>query len=696
MIVAGVAGRGPGPGLDSLGLEGIDAIVFRTVGDRPSLRESLLPRRCSGCRRSAAAGPNRKSTFVAGPTGRKARSTTSRDDTAGVATASPGDPDGPPRTAAEAAWHAVTSSIAGTAHVRISADGGRTHPARHARPLPAGPPSQPCTVPVYDPGTGTSRMLALDLYPVRGRSAADRAAQVSAAACAIARLVTRLGGRCISNVAPGGGRHVYVLLAAPLPWRELRDLARAMAVRFPAVDVVPMSSPGGQISPPGSRHESGGSRTLTSPLADARGATEQPNGPQVWNGLLTEFAAELRQAETGGRAADLDVAELDDASVPWIPRLGGRAPGFRLRPGPGEQGAGGPCPRGEPEPEPGPEPVSGAGAGGPAGGDGVPGPGWPLVAEEVFRSRYAGAMLLHAFFARADAGSVLAGAAAGPGRAAGPGLAAGGCGAAVCGEHVLGARRGDHGAVQAPGRRRAGAAGRAGDAAGAAGTAQALAQIADAADPLNVQALFASAMLAADPVTSGVYYVDDHFVPYTGANRWPGLEQQAGPGRAGPRGHARDRARRTGGVLRDRRALRAEPDLAAGAGRAEESSRDRHGDHARVRPRRRLPAGIQPLPRRARALGHLPARPPGGPGDAAGHHHHHRPPAAPGRSPGPRKRCRSRTTAKPGRSPCSSTARSPCRSSPRTLTRARRRSCPGSNPGGGRRTSSSTPQPTTG
>jgi hypothetical protein len=53
---------------------------------------------------------------------------------------------------------------------------------------------------------------------------------------------------------------------------------------------------------------------------------EQPNRPRVWNGLLTEFAAELRQAETGGRAADLDVAELDDSGVPWIPRLGGRAP----------------------------------------------------------------------------------------------------------------------------------------------------------------------------------------------------------------------------------------------------------------------------------------------------------------------------------------------------------------------------------
>ena len=33
--------------------------------------------------------------------------------------------------------------------------------------------------------------------------------------------------------------------------------------------------------------------------------------------------------------------------------------------------------------------------------------------------------------------------------------------------------------------------------------------------------MFASAMLAADPVTSGVYYVDDHFVPYAGAKPVP-------------------------------------------------------------------------------------------------------------------------------------------------------------------------------
>ena len=248
-------------------------------------------------------------------------------DTPGVATAIPARPDGLSRAGrggSLARGHALDSRA--LPHVRISRDGGRTYPARHARPLPAEPPGQPCTVPVYDPGTGTGRMLALDLDPARGRGAADPAVQVSASRGRDHAARDGLGGRCVTDVAPGGGRHVYVLFAAPLPWRELRDLARAMALRFPSVDVAPMSSLGGQISPPGSRHKSGGWRALAGPLQDARAAVGQPNGPEVWNALLAEFAAELRQAETGGRAADLDVAELDDAGVPWVPRLGGRVP----------------------------------------------------------------------------------------------------------------------------------------------------------------------------------------------------------------------------------------------------------------------------------------------------------------------------------------------------------------------------------
>ena len=180
-------------------------------------------------------------------------------------------------------------------------------------------------------------MLALDLDPGRAdRDVHDgavehhhelRASEVRAQAEALAGLVARCGGQVLADVSPSGGRHVYVLFAAPLPWLELRDVARALALRFPSIDTAPMSSLGGQISPPGSRHKSGGWRVLSMPLEDARAAVEHPNGPEVWAALLAELAAELRQVETGtARADSVAVAELDDTGVPWLPRLGGRAP----------------------------------------------------------------------------------------------------------------------------------------------------------------------------------------------------------------------------------------------------------------------------------------------------------------------------------------------------------------------------------
>ena len=140
--------------------------------------------------------------------------------------------------------------------------------------------------------------------------------------------MARCGGQVLADAAPSGGRHVFVVFAAALPWRELRDLCRAVALRFPAVDPAPMASLGGQVSPPGSRHKRGGWRTLTTPLSQARAAIEHPAGPVVWAALLAEFAAELQQAGQLAHAAAAAVseAELDDAGVPWVPRLGGRAP----------------------------------------------------------------------------------------------------------------------------------------------------------------------------------------------------------------------------------------------------------------------------------------------------------------------------------------------------------------------------------
>ena len=195
--------------------------------------------------------------------------------------------------------------------------------------MPAEPPDQPATVPVYEPATGTGRTLALDLDPSRVRDTVDPPAEVATQAEALADFVTRLGGQVLADVSSSGGRHVYVLFAAPLPWLELRDVARALALRYPAIDTGPMSSLGGQISPPGSRHKSGSWRVLSAPLEDARAAVEHPCGPEVWAALLAELAAELQQAEKNLRDTKIEAdsaAELDDTGVPWMPRLGGRAP----------------------------------------------------------------------------------------------------------------------------------------------------------------------------------------------------------------------------------------------------------------------------------------------------------------------------------------------------------------------------------
>ena len=221
---------------------------------------------------------------------------------------------------ARSAWRSVTLSIAGTPHVRISRDGCRTYPARHARPLPADPPQQPATVPVYDAGAAAGQMLALDLDPSRG--------DVARQAAELGQLLERRGARYIADVATStGGRHLLIPFAAPLPWLELRDLCRAIAARFPVVDPAPMCSLGGQISPPGSRAKRGGWRVLSTPLSEVPAAVEYPNGPETWAALLTEFAAELQQVETSSATEPVSsaTAELDDTGVLWVPRLGGRA-----------------------------------------------------------------------------------------------------------------------------------------------------------------------------------------------------------------------------------------------------------------------------------------------------------------------------------------------------------------------------------
>jgi hypothetical protein len=148
--------------------------------------------------------------------------------------------------------------------------------------------------------------------------------------------------------------------------------------------------------------------------------------------------------------------------------------------------------------------------------------------------RYAGAMLLHAFGARAGAGDILAAATAGDGGPGGTRYADVALLSAVSTCFALGAAT-----IEQFKHLAAAAAGPLAGMASLPGLRTLrprLAEIADGCDPLELQAMFAAAMLEADPVTSGVYYVDDHFVPYAGARPvgkgWNNKRGKAEKGRA--------------------------------------------------------------------------------------------------------------------------------------------------------------------
>ncbi len=284
-------------------------------------------------------------------------------------------------------------------------------------------------------------------------------------------------------------------------------------------------------------------------LREGTGGVVRPRGrpgklePGAWQRAREWRAAGVRDAEIARRL------QVEQSTV--LRRLGpasvqGQLPLEEPAPQPQPQPAAppdpGPAPEpqpgmpGEPEPAPGPGPgpgreaaepgpgtAAGRGAGGPGDGAAAAGPG---ITGQV-ASRYAGAMLLHAFGGRAGAGQILAAAAG-----AEPGDVALLTAVSMC--FALGAATIEQ-------LKHLTAA----DAGPLAGPAvlpdlrtirPKLAAIADRTDPVALQRLFASAMLAAGPVLSGVYYVDDHFVPCTGAKPvakgWNNKRGKAEKGRA--------------------------------------------------------------------------------------------------------------------------------------------------------------------
>ncbi|MCA1674037.1 MAG: transposase [Actinobacteria bacterium] len=151
--------------------------------------------------------------------------------------------------------------------------------------------------------------------------------------------------------------------------------------------------------------------------------------------------------------------------------------------------------------------VGSAAVSGPAGG--------ARIGQGSVTSRYGGAMLLHPFLDRVDAAGVLGAACAGsPRRYDDLGVLTATCLAFALGtssveatKHLIRSQVGPLAGLAALPELRT--------------LRPRLAGLAEGCDPLGLQRRLATAMLAADAPGLGVYFVDDHFVPYAGAKPVP-------------------------------------------------------------------------------------------------------------------------------------------------------------------------------
>ena len=186
-------------------------------------------------------------------------------------------------------------------------------------------------------------------------------------------------------------------------------------------------------------------------------------------------------------------------------------------------------PADEPEGEVGGEPAEpGLTQGGRGAAGAVLGTGSSRIRQGRFACRYAGVMLLHPYLHRVGAEQIFAALTGAPARVYDD--------VAVLSSATLGFALGIDTVEGSKHLRRAEAGAAVGiRAVPQLGTLRArLAALADGTDPLGLQRAFAAGMLTADPAADPVYFVDDHFVPYSGARPvakgWNTKRRHAQPG----------------------------------------------------------------------------------------------------------------------------------------------------------------------
>lgn len=224
---------------------------------------------------------------------------------------------------AVAAWSMTARRLAGVDRVRLGikrSSGRLEYPASHERDLTDSLPRTPAAVRVYG-DDGCCRTLFLDFDAKGIHSPADAARDESY----VRHLLDVIGIRYITDVAPTGGRHLYIPLAERMPLDSARDIVEGLAVRFKTLDPGPhRSAMSGCVRTPGSVHGQGGHQSLTMPLWRVQDVLDNPNTADEVEELRAAIAGDVDIARQRRLAAAVEPLEVDVPSAGPVRPLSAR------------------------------------------------------------------------------------------------------------------------------------------------------------------------------------------------------------------------------------------------------------------------------------------------------------------------------------------------------------------------------------
>jgi hypothetical protein len=238
---------------------------------------------------------------------------------------------------ADGAWWELARALSPRPRLRVDSRGpdGWRHAYDRTRALSSSEPTGPYALHLAG-ADRRYRLLLFDLDASRGPAADDFRTLLDWCADAGLRPIAAESG-------PGGGRHVWLVLADPISANYVRQLAYAAARRLPSLDPSPLLNPiTGCGRPPGAWHRDGGRSQPLTALRTARRVVDSGGDPHAavarLLGFLLQSGGEPVPAEPAGEPRSTPV---DAHGHPYL--LGARrrlppsaATALAAGPGPGD------------------------------------------------------------------------------------------------------------------------------------------------------------------------------------------------------------------------------------------------------------------------------------------------------------------------------------------------------------------------